>query len=93
MNTYKVTDIFSYLPDQVINLEQIEQAFFDSLVEQNNIRIDGYDISVYFTKELLLTEDMLEVEEMLIDEKKMVAYIGYNNNIFAILGYVIQKKM
>lgn len=69
MNTYKVTDIFSYLPDQVINLEQIEQAFFDSLVEQNNIRINGYDISVYFTKESLLTEDILEVEEMLIDEK------------------------
>ena len=45
MGKYKVLDIFSFLPANVISLEQLEKMFLDSLSEISNNTKLGNDAS------------------------------------------------
>ena len=60
MGKYKVLDIFSFLPANVISLEQLEKMFLDSLSEiSNNTKSVSYThLDVYKRQVLLIITEI-----------------------------------
>ena len=61
MGKYKVLDIFSFLPANVISLEQLEKMFLDSLSEiSNNTKLGNEEIVVTCSSQSWFTENIKE---------------------------------
>lgn len=78
----EVLDIFSWLPEKQITLEQLEQIFKD------------YKSGIYNSEYTVITEKPDDISENilnsineLIEEGKKVAYILKGEDIIAVIGY------
>lgn len=80
MGKYKVLDIFSFLPANVISLEQLEKMFLDSLSEiSNNTKLGNEEIVVTCSSQSRFTENIKEYiiklsTRKLYDESGQVHY-------------------
>ena len=64
MGKYKVLDIFSFLPANVISLEQLEKMFLDSLSEiSNNTKLGNEEIVVTCSSQSWFTENIKNVPQ------------------------------
>lgn len=80
----KVTDIFSYVPAKQLSLDELENMFRQS-VQGTSV----YPYTTLFTEEnIVLDNAKLSVCKELHIENKSVAYIAYNKEIVAIIGYL-----
>ena len=85
---YKVLDIFSFLPANVISLEQLEKMFLDSLSEiSNNTKLGNEEIVVTCSSQSWFTENIKECATELKSEGKQVAYIVCNEKVISVIGY------
>ena len=78
----KVLNIFSWLPEKEISLEQLEQIFTD------------YKSGSYHREYVVLseppsnvTEDILTCKDELLKDGNNVTYILKDENIIAVIGY------
>ncbi|MCI9083621.1 MAG: hypothetical protein HFI70_15350 [Lachnospiraceae bacterium] len=78
----KVLNIFSWLPEKEISLEQLEQIFTD------------YKAGSYYKEYVVLyelpsnvTEDILTCKDELLKDGNNVAYILKDEDIIAVIGY------
>ena len=63
MGKYKVLDIFSFLPANVISLEQLEKMFLDILSEiSNNTKLGNEEIVVTCSSQSWFTENIKECQ-------------------------------
>lgn len=89
MGKYKVLDIFSFLPANVISLEQLEKMFLDSLSEiSNNTKLGNEEIVVTCSSQSRFTENIKECATELKSEGKQVAYIVCNEKVISVIGYM-----
>ena len=85
---YKVLDIFSFLPANVISLEQLEKMFLDSLSEtSNSTKLGNEEIVVTCSSPSWFTENIKECATELKSEGKQVAYIVCNEKVNSVIGY------
>ena len=93
MGKYKVLDIFSFLPANVISLEQLEKMFLDSLSEiSNNTKLGNEEIVVTCSSQSRFTENIKECATELKSEGKQVAYIVCNEKVISVIGKMNKKK-
>ena len=93
MGKYKVLDIFSFLPANVISLEQLEKMFLDSLSEiSNNTKLGNEEIVVTCSSQSWFTENIKECATELKSEGKQVAYIVCNEKVISVIGKMNKKK-
>lgn len=80
----KITDIFSYIPAKQLSLDELENMFHLS-VQGTSI----FPYTTFFTAEnLVLDNDKLSACKELRMENKSIAYVVYNENVIAIIGYL-----
>lgn len=80
---YKVTDIFGYLPCEVISLNEIESLFFNAL---DGICSERY--KVFFNSDQVeLNSLQLEAIEDLKELRRNIAYVTQGSKLVAIIGY------
>lgn len=88
MGKYKVLDIFSFLPANVISLEQLEKMFLDSLSGiSNNTKLGNEETVVTCSSQSWFTENIKECATELKSEGKQVAYIVCNEKVISVIGY------
>ena len=85
MNKFDITDIGIYLPRNMLNLDDVENIFFNyfnnSIKETNGYTLIEYNDSIYVSKNIFdFTND-------LISENKAVAYIKKDDEVVAVVGY------
>ena len=89
MGKYKVLDIISFLPANVISLEQLEKMFLDSLSEiSNNTKLGNEEIVITCSSQSWFTENIKERATELKSEGKQVAYIVCNEKVISVIGYI-----
>ena len=84
MGKYKVLDIFSFLPANVISLEQLEKMFLEI---SNNTKLGNEEIVVTCSSQSRFTENIKECATELKSEGKQVAYIVCNEKVISVIGY------
>lgn len=87
MEEYRVLDIFSYVPKQKIDLEQLETIFVN---ESNNVNAatNGYYVEKYKQSHKLEKNIKIAVED-LQNEGKKIAFIKKGRKIIAVVGYKV----
>ena len=94
MGKYKVLDIFSFLPANVISLEQLEKMFLDSLSEiSNNTKLGNEEIVVTCSSQSWFTENIKECATELKSEGKQVAYIVCNEKPIDFVATLLEGKV
>ena len=87
MEEYSVFDIFSYVPQREIDLEQLETIFVN---ESNNVNAatNGYYVEKYKPSHELEKNIKIAVED-LQNEGKKIAFIKKGRKIIAVVGYKV----
>ena len=99
MEEYSVLDIFSYVPKQKIDLEQLETIFVNE-INNVNAATNGYYVEKYKqihqkTKEkcdnrkIQLEKNIKIAVEDLQNEGKKIAFIKKGRKIIAVVGYKV----
>ena len=87
MEEYSVLDIFSYVPKQKIDLEQLETIFVNE-INNVNAATNGYYVENYKQIHELEKNIKIAVED-LQNEGKKIAFIKKERKIIAVVGYKV----
>ena len=85
MKKYKVLDIFSYVSQNIIDLEQLENIFNDCINDGkcaiNNYHMEKYEHSCRLDENINMAVSELE------NEGKSIAFIKDCDRVIAVIGY------
>lgn len=91
MKIYKVTDIFSYLPKDIIGLDRLEEIF------KQGINVPEKSINCYNVKKCVEENEFEEMFKPVVNElkseNKYVAFILKNEKIVAVVGYRVNNEV
>ncbi len=78
----KVLDIFSWVSEKEISLEQLEQIFMDY---KSGVSHKGWNVLLELPKDA--AENVLNCKKELQEEGKQAAFIVKDENVIAVIGY------
>lgn len=87
MEEYSVLDILSYVPEQKIDLEQLETIFVNE-INNVNAATNGYYVEKHKQIHELEKNIKIAVED-LQNEGKKIAFIKKGRKIIAVVGYEV----
>lgn len=84
----KITDVFSYLPRNQIDIEQLEEIFIDASHKKED---DTYKV-IFNQQGIILSTPQMYASMELESRQRKVAYILKQQKVIAIIGYDVNSR-
>lgn len=82
-----ILDIFSWLPEKELSLEEIENIVRDI---ENGITYDGYSVEHQLPEGV--DENIVDGRDELVQEGKQVCFLLRGGQLISMIGYRLDKK-